>query len=167
MEAIGEMAALADRLGLPLWLRGGWAVDFLVGRVTRDHTDVDWFALVDDGPRIAEEAISLGFADVTIAAPGQQIDLQRGRVEHSLALVRLGAHEEPMVGGGPWEGEPWPTDMLDGPVGQIGSLNVRVISPAAQIEIKLMTPTWNPRLVRRQKDLDDIATIRTMQRDTR
>ena len=40
MEAIGEMAALADRLGLPLWLRGGWAVDFLVGRVTRDHTDV-------------------------------------------------------------------------------------------------------------------------------
>lgn len=57
--------------------------------------------------------------------------------------------------------------MLDGPVGQIGSLDVRVISPAAQIEIKLMTPTWNPRLVRRQKDLDDIATIRTMQRDTR
>jgi len=51
--------------------------------------------------------------------------------------------------------------MLDGPGGRIGHVSAQVIAPLAQIEIKQMTPTWNPKLKRRQKDLDDIAAIRS------
>ncbi|WP_192498728.1 hypothetical protein [Ornithinimicrobium pratense] len=46
-------------------------------------------------------------------------------------------------------------------IGQIGEVRARVISPQAQIEIKQMTPTWNPKLARRQTDLDDITAIRS------
>lgn len=31
----------AEALGLPLWLESGWAVDARLGRVTREHEDVD------------------------------------------------------------------------------------------------------------------------------
>ena len=160
LAAIATTATIAERLGVPVWLRGGWAMDFFLGRVTREHSDIDWFCLHENGREIATALQGLGFEEVTTAAPGQQIDLISGHVDHSLALVRLGDDGEPLVGGGPWAGQPWPTDMLDGPMGRIGDVTARVISPAAQMEIKERMPTWNPRLVRRQQDLDDIEAIR-------
>jgi Aminoglycoside-2''-adenylyltransferase len=36
--------AMAERLGVQVWLRGGWAMDFFLGQVTRDHVDIDWEA---------------------------------------------------------------------------------------------------------------------------
>lgn len=161
MASIAELVTLADDLGIPVWLRGGWAMDFFLGCLTRDHADIDWFALTGDGRWLADGLIGQGFQDVTATAPGQQIDLVRGDVLHGIGLVQLGSQGEPLVAGGPWAGEPWPEGMLDGPVGRIGEVSVRVIAPLAQVEIKQMTPTWNPRLRRRQKDLDDITAIRS------
>lgn len=114
-----------------------------------------------DGLRIAGALMERGFEDATTAPAGQQIDLIRGRIEHGIALVKFNDQGEPVVAGGPWAGEPWPAGMLNGPVGQVGGVVARVIAPSAQIEIKEMTPTWNPMLRRRQMDLDDIAAIRS------
>ena len=100
-----------------------------------------------------------GFRDVTIAPPEQQMDLVRGSVDHGIALVRVDRHGIPVVAGGPWVGAPWPEGMLTGRCGQIGSMSAPIISPEAQIEIKRMMPTWNPKLRRRLKDLDDIDAI--------
>lgn len=161
LAAIDELVTLAYELGVPVWLRGGWAMDFFLGRLTRDHADIDWFALAEDGQQLADGLISHGFEDVATTPPGQPIDLVRGYVDHGVALVQLGSRNEPLVAGGPWAGEAWPVGMLDGPVGRIGQVNAQVIAPLAQIEIKQMTPTWNPKLKRRQKDLDDIAAIRS------
>ena len=160
LGTIAEFLGVAGELNAPVWLRGGWAMDFFLGRVTREHLDIDWFALVDDAPRLREQLLRLGFADVTTADPGQQIDLRRARVDHGIAIVRLDDQENPVVAGGTWAGEPWPVGMLDDCIGQIGEIKAPVISPAAQIEIKTMLPVWNPSLRRRQKDLDDIATLR-------
>lgn len=159
LQAISEMLGLANGLGVKVWLRGGWAMDFYLGRVTREHVDIDWFALADDASKLSEAMLAIGFCDVTAAPRGQQIDMVRGRVDHGIALVRLGSDGSPLVAGGPWAGEPWPTNLLDEHIGQIGELRAPIISPEAQIEIKQKLPEWNPTLVRRQKDLDDIALI--------
>lgn len=159
LAAIAELVATARDLCAPVWLRGGWAVDFFLGRVSREHADIDWFAMESDGPRLRDRLIERGFSDVTTAAAGQQIDVVRGRIDHGIALIKLGSQGEPLVAGGPWAGEPWPVEMLHGPIGRINNVSARVIAPSAQIEIKEMTPMWNPALRRRQKDLDDIAAI--------
>lgn len=161
LSAIDELVTVARELGVSVWLRGGWAVDFFLGRVTRDHADVDWFALTGEGQQLADRLIGSGYEDVTSTPPGQQIDLVRGTVDHGIALVRLGSRNEPLVAGGPWAAEPWPDGMLDGPECRIGNVRTRIIAPLVQIEIKQMTPTWHPKLQRRQKDLDDIAAIRS------
>ena len=41
LAALAELAALLDRCGFEYWLFGGWAVDFHVGAVTREHSDID------------------------------------------------------------------------------------------------------------------------------
>ncbi|MFF2458960.1 nucleotidyltransferase domain-containing protein [Peribacillus simplex] len=28
-------------LNIDLWLRGGWVMDFLLGKITRSHSDID------------------------------------------------------------------------------------------------------------------------------
>lgn len=160
LAAIAELLVVARGRNAPVWLRGGWAMDFFLGRVTRAHLDIDWFALVQDGRKVRDGLIGRGFVDVTTADPGQQIDLRRGRVDHGIALVRIDDRGDPVVAGGPWAGEPWPPEMLKGRDGRIGDLTVPVIAPAAQIEIKQMMPVWNPDLARRQKDIDDVAAIR-------
>lgn len=165
LAAISEVVALARDRDVSLWLRGGWAMDFFLGRITRAHADVDWFALADEGARLASALMERGFLDVGRVPVEQQIDLTRDRVEHSFAFIRLGGDGEALVAEGPWAGEPYPVGMLRGPIGRIGGVAVQVIAPAAQIEIKEMMPTWNPRLRRRQQDIDDIAAIRSKLRD--
>jgi hypothetical protein len=41
MAALAEIGALFERGEFEDWLFGGWAVDFHVGAVTREHADVD------------------------------------------------------------------------------------------------------------------------------
>lgn len=156
---IAETLATAAGLGIQLWLRGGWAMDFFLGSVTRPHRDIDWFVLVDHVPALRAALLADGFADVTTAPAHQQLDLRRGAIDHGFAILRLD-HGIPIVAGGPWAGEPWPATMLAGHSGRIGDVVAPIISPEAQIEIKTMMPAWNPALPRRQKDADDVASLR-------
>ena len=71
LSAIADLLAVARELGASVWLRGGWAMDFFLGRVTREHLDIDWFALAGDGPRVRDRLVEGGFDDVTSADPGQ------------------------------------------------------------------------------------------------
>ena len=48
LRQIAEIAEEAARLGVAVWLRGGWAMDFFLGHTTRDHEDIDWFAWAGD-----------------------------------------------------------------------------------------------------------------------
>jgi hypothetical protein len=43
---------VADQAGARLWLRGGYAMDALVGRPLREHADVDLFIALADWPRL-------------------------------------------------------------------------------------------------------------------
>jgi len=72
LAAIDELVTLAYELGVPVWLRGGWAMDFFLGRLTRDHADIDWFALAEDGQQLADGLISHGFEDSRIASPAHE-----------------------------------------------------------------------------------------------
>ena len=52
LSALAEVGALLDRSGIEYWLFGGWAVDFHVGAVTREHDDVDLAVWLHEGPAI-------------------------------------------------------------------------------------------------------------------
>ncbi|NEE27560.1 hypothetical protein G3M53_19095, partial [Streptomyces sp. SID7982] len=43
VEPLAEALGAARRCGAELWVRGGRAMGCTLGRVTRDHGDIDWF----------------------------------------------------------------------------------------------------------------------------
>ncbi|GHJ44521.1 hypothetical protein Cs7R123_18630 [Catellatospora sp. TT07R-123] len=158
LAVIGDVVAAAGRAGAAVWLRGGWALDFYLGRVTRPHLDVDWFCWADDVEAVSALATGLGFTAYG-DSPAQR-DFRRGDLDLGFALLGRDGAGRPTVPSGPYAGQPWPDGMLDGPLGRIGGLACPVISPQAQIELKLRYPEWNPALARRDKDLADIELLR-------
>src|SRR5262249_37024955 len=60
-EILDTLRRLARALRQPVWLFGGVAVDFLVGRWTRPHGDIDLHAYSDTRARLTEELAAAGF----------------------------------------------------------------------------------------------------------
>ncbi|MFI7545915.1 nucleotidyltransferase domain-containing protein [Actinoplanes sp. NPDC049599] len=163
MDADHQLRAIAGIVRAvdgALWLRGGWAMDFFLGRVTRPHRDIDFFCRADDADRIVARLAGLGYRPL----PGNDA-LQRdllGPDDLDVQVTLLGRDPGgcPTVPAGPYAGARWPPDLLDGPPGRIGDLVCPIVNPRAQIEIKEMMPVWVPGLPRRDKDRADIALLR-------
>ncbi|MFF5537595.1 nucleotidyltransferase domain-containing protein [Streptomyces cinerochromogenes] len=156
---IAEVLEAARGGGIPLWLRGGWAMDFFLGEATRDHGDIDWFAWAQDAEPLARALTRLGHTPVPGPPAGLQLDFVKDGLESSFTLVDRDAAGRVTVAGGPWAGTPWPDGLLGGEPGRIGALKAPIVDPRVQIEIKRMMPVWDPSRPRRAKDAEDIARL--------
>ncbi len=133
---------LLDQNGVRCWVMGGWGVDALLGRVTREHKDLDLLVLVSDLPRYAEIVQSHGFdrklgwsesqpiqvdtvrfdsAFVDAHRDGREIDVHVIDVDHESAVIQF--HTDP------W---PLPREAVFG-VGTVEGVTVRCVSRAAQL----------------------------------
>lgn len=63
---------LADELGLTLFISGGWGVDALVGRQTRDHADLDVSLVMDEAAKLEAALAHRGFELVVDWSPGRR-----------------------------------------------------------------------------------------------
>ncbi|MGG7613643.1 nucleotidyltransferase domain-containing protein [Streptomyces sp. ZG43] len=129
LELIGEALGAAGRTGAELWLRGGWAMDFTLGRVTRDHGDIDWFTWAEGAEALARELMRLGYTEVAGPPAELQRDFAKDGLESSFTLIDRDHLGRIVVAGGPWAGTPWPQDLLDGGPGGLGGLSCPVVAP--------------------------------------
>jgi lincosamide nucleotidyltransferase A/C/D/E len=145
-----------DRAGVPHWVEGGWGVDILVGRQTRDHRDVD----VDVDARALPAALAalaaLGFVvrtdelptRVELAGPAEQwVDV------HPIELTAEGDGRQVDPAGGWFT---FPAACFTSAV--IAGRRVGCISAATQLDFHTGYP---PRPV----DQHDITLLRGLCRD--
>jgi lincosamide nucleotidyltransferase A/C/D/E len=59
-----------DAAGIDVWVQGGWGVDALVGRETREHEDLDVAIAVERIEDVANALAPLGFAHDPSVQPG-------------------------------------------------------------------------------------------------
>lgn len=139
LELIEELFAVAEGATIECWLRGGWALDFLLGRVTRSHGDVDLFIWAADAPRLLDLLGRRGFGEMGGPPPEQQRNLHKDGIEFHVTLLERSAAGV-VTAGVRWADSPWPEGMLDGPVGRIGGVRARVISAEGQLWAKREVP---------------------------
>ncbi|MFF4360295.1 nucleotidyltransferase domain-containing protein [Streptomyces sp. NPDC001604] len=162
---IGETVEIANALGAQVWLRGGWAMDFFIREVTRDHGDIDWFVWAKDAAALTAGLMRSRYEPLPGPPADQQLDFRKQGVESSFALLAEDRSGRVVVAGGPWAGEAWPEGMLDASAGRVGALRCPIISPRAQIEIKQLMPVWMPGRPRRKKDTEDITRLQAASRE--
>ena len=66
--AVSAVRSLLSDLSVPYWIIGGWAIDLAVGRVTREHADVDVMMLERD-----KEALWSDLTEVGVEPAGHRL----------------------------------------------------------------------------------------------
>ena len=120
-----DLINLAESLGITVFLDGGWGVDALLGRQTREHQDIDLFVEETQAARFIRALHQQGFKERTEAystpqhivfadADGRTVDLHLFTYTSDGEIV--------------FEGETYPADTFSGE-GCIGEKKVSCIPP--------------------------------------
>ena len=142
VEQAQELYELLDQSGVRCWVMGGWGVDALLGRVTREHKDLDLLVLLADLPRYAEVVRQHGFERDLEWSESLPIDVDGLRFDSAFVdahpdgrdidvhVIDIGPQGDVI----PIHADPWPLppDAISG-VGTIEGATVRSVSRAAQI----------------------------------
>ncbi|MFF7341782.1 nucleotidyltransferase domain-containing protein [Streptomyces sp. NPDC008163] len=147
-----EILDLLREAGAEVWVGGGWGIDALVGRRTREHRDLDLMHRLEQEPAVLAALAAAGFAEtldwrpvrfVVSDARGRQIDL------HPLVFgVGGGALQESLEPGEPFV---YPADCFV--TGSVGGRPVPCLSAAQQV---FFHQGYEPR----DRDLHDMAQLR-------
>ncbi len=124
---------------------GGWGVDALVGRQTRDHDDLDLVIPADSADAVVDPLASLGFAELTDDRPTRLVasHADGSRVDLHLVEQTSSGTTQMLPGGRQF------TYFLDETMGTVDGRAVRCLSP----EMQLLTHTGY------EPDDDDRADI--------
>jgi hypothetical protein len=69
--AVSAVCSVLSALTVPYWITGGWAIDLAVGRVTRDHADVDVMLLERDKHALWIDLTEVGVEPAGALGPGR------------------------------------------------------------------------------------------------
>ena len=167
LRLIGEAVALLAAASVPCWLRGGWAIDFFLGEITRPHEDVDVFAWGRDSDDLAACLAQAGFEEIGGPPPHTQRNfVKEGEVFH-IALLEQTSAGKLVTPGGRWTQfggdaapEEWPAKMLDDSPGRLGDLVVPIVEPASLLHEK-ESAALIPGHTLTEKHRNDIERLRT------
>jgi hypothetical protein len=158
LQIISWLQALFAEQGIDYWLFGGWAVDFHVGRVTRDHADVDVAVWQADLDRIRALLEAQGW----VQAPEPGEDGYTGYERHGLRLElaflacdEAGTIYTPLAEG---RGD-WPVGSFGETQGEVDGVRARVVDLASLIEDK-SGPRHDPAVL--AKDRADVALLTSL-----
>jgi hypothetical protein len=161
LRLIAEVQNALKAADIEWWLYGGWAVDFVYGAMTRDHSDIEIFIWEEDGVSVRRALTDAEF----LAAPGLHPDegqpFLKDGLEINATYLRKNA-DGTVVTPGRWADWPWLPGSFDGPFAKLGELEVPVISAEAQLDMKLRFPEHPHGAPLREKDHHDIRLLRKL-----
>ncbi|MBV7411719.1 hypothetical protein KRX56_03045 [Dermabacteraceae bacterium TAE3-ERU27] len=159
---ISVVTEVAESLKSRAWLRGGWGMDFALGRVTRVHSDIDIFVDNVVYNEIVEKLVERHWLLTNPHSLSIQANFTHEQEACYLTPIAHRNLHDPHVPYGPWAGSRWPESTLK----EAGKNTIRGVeawysSVSSQIECKESSPGWMGRPPR-PKDLDDLLLLRTI-----
>lgn len=131
-QTLLAVIGLLESDGIDVWLDGGWGVDALLGRQTREHDDLDLVVELDHASRISDLLDGLGYLQVAGAPPKSFVMIDaRGRQfdVHPVTFDAEGGGVYQMDDGNEWV---YPSEGFEGR-GSVDERPVRCLSPEVQI----------------------------------
>jgi hypothetical protein len=128
LTALADIGSALGSQRVRFWLRGGWALDFVHGRVTRPHADID-IVLWDRHRRRAHEALGEAGFMLDRELP-IQTDWVRDGVEITFIYVRKRSNRTIVTTGVSEDQEwRWMPDAFPGRVHMLHGVRARVVNP--------------------------------------
>jgi hypothetical protein len=161
LRLIAEIVEAMREAGALWWLYGGWAMDVHAGRVTRRHSDIEFFVRVEHAEAAKAALVARGF----LAPPGLYPDecqpFLRHGVEAGMWFLERRSDAANAVPGR-WANWRFPVGWFDGPPGRIGDVEAPVTSIEGLLDMKETFAAHPHGAPLREKDHSDIAFLRNM-----
>ncbi|GMA64292.1 hypothetical protein NZD89_02870 [Alicyclobacillus fastidiosus] len=136
LEALREISLVFSSLQYDFWLRGGWAIDFLLGRVTRLHDDVDLVTWVHYRDKIEQSLRETGYEQIPVREPfnGRQSDFRKDTVDLTICYITRSEDGSIILNDLPeWV---WRSDSLLEHRFVLNGISAHVLSPQQLLEEK-------------------------------
>ncbi|WP_290061028.1 nucleotidyltransferase domain-containing protein [Amycolatopsis solani] len=151
MDARTVLRVLAAVTPNAVWLAGGWGIDALLGRQTREHGDLDLLHRLDEEEAVLAALAALGYRETLDLRPVRFV-LSDGATEldlHPLVFAADGsATQEADDAGAVF---PYPADCFV--TGHVGGVEVPCVSAAQQV-------FFHQGYAPRPRDLADMRRLR-------
>lgn len=155
LDALSEISALLQSHNIRFWLRGGWALDFLLGREVRPHGDLDVVVWQRHAGKIRPllEAAGYTFRDRGFVA---QMDFRKGKA--AISIVLLQRQQNGNVTPYRLPSWVWLPDLLGG-LRELHGLKCRTLTPQQLIHEK---QTYEGTAPLRPKDVESLRLLNTL-----
>ena len=164
-EQLRVIKAVTNALGaagIPAWLFGGWGLDARIGRITREHGDIEFWLESLDAGRSKAVLAGAGATALTTQPPAEACEFTWDGVDFSTAYFDRqpdGSFSQPR---GRWPDWVFPPGSFgDEPVTLDGT-PVLAMSVSGMLAMKEQFPHLRNGGPWRQKDIDDIKTLRRL-----
>jgi len=130
-RSVLEVITSLDHAGVRVWLDGGWGIDALVGKQTREHDDLDCVIALSDAALAREALAVLGFAVTLDELPTRFVlrDRSDRRVDfHTVTFDAIGAATQQLQDG---RLAPYPAEGFSG-FGHVAGVRVACLTAAVQ-----------------------------------
>lgn len=155
LAALAELDHLLTEHHVDYWLFGGWAVDFHVGRVTREHADIDMAVWLEDHARAA--ALLEGAAWQHRPEPGEDgyTSWERASVRLEVAFLARDEHGEVYTPLRTGRGA-WPRASFGDATAELYGVRARLVSRQSLIADKSVVHSGGEAAA---KDRADVASL--------
>ena len=162
LRVIRSVATVLGPAGIPAWLFGGWGLDARIGRITREHGDVEfWVERVDAG-RSKVLLTGAGATALATQPPEEACEFTWDGVDFSTAYFDRrpdGSLSQPKGRFADWV---FPPGSFGDEPGTLDGVPVLAMSVAGMLAMKEQYPHLRNGGPWRPKDIDDIKVLRKL-----
>lgn len=136
LKLLSEISAICATIECRFWLRGGWAIDFLLGKVTRPHDDIDLIAWIQNREELEHALAKAGYEQTSVKEQfrGRQSDFSKDGVDITFGYITNTDDGSIIMNGLPeWV---WRPDSLLSQSNMLNGISAHVLHPRQLLEEK-------------------------------
>jgi Aminoglycoside-2''-adenylyltransferase len=147
--------------GIPAWLFGGWGLDARLGRITREHSDIEFWVERTEAERSQAALADAGATVLATQPPAEACEFAWDGLDFSTAYFDRRPDGSFSLEGR-WSDWLFPPGSFGDETGMIGGTPVPAMSVAGMIAMKEQYPRLRNGRPWRQKDIGDLELLRRL-----
>ena len=159
IKAVMNALGAAD---IPAWLFGGWGLDARIGRITREHGDVEFWLERIHAERSTAVLVGAGAAALTTQPPEEACEFIWDGADFSTAYFDRQPDGSSVQLLGRWSDWLFPPGSFSDEPGMLDGAPVLAMSVSGMLAMKEQFPDLRNGRPWRQKDIDDIEILRRL-----
>jgi hypothetical protein len=162
LRLIRKVVAVTQAEGIPAWLFGGWGLDARIGRITREHGDVEFWVERIHADRSKTALVEAGAIALATQPPEEACEFTWDEVLFSTAYFDRQPDGSFIQLLGRWSDWRFPPGSFGHDPVMLDGTPVLAMSVSGMLAMKEQYPTLRNGSPWRQKDIADIRVLREL-----